>query len=322
MEYSVLGRTGLRVSRVGFGGGGIGQMWGPTSHEETVRAVHRALDLGINYFDVAPRYGNGKAEEVLGIALQGRRDQVVVGTKVWLLPEQMNDIEGAVTRSVDGSLIRLKMDAVDLLHVHNRFTPRRGDRPDSITVDDVLGPVLEAYKKVQQAGKTKFIGLSGMEPDVPSLKRVMRSGEFDTVLPYYNLLNWTAQEPPPAGLSVFDNGQVIPLAKSLGMGVIGIRSHVAGALSRQVDRPVPPGTPLEQDVARAKALAFLLDGSIHTLSQAAMVFCLMNRDIHTTVPGVKNVAETEENAGCIDLPPISALHMDRLRELYARDFGN
>ena len=322
MEYSVLERTGLKVSRVGFGGGGIGQMWGPTNDEEAVRAVHRALDLGINYFDVAPRYGNGKAEEVLGIALQGRRDRVVVGTKVWLLPEQMNDIDCTVTRSVDASLRRLRMDTGDLLHVHNRFTPRRGDLRDSITADDVLGPVLEAYRKVQRAGMTKFIGLSGMEPDVSSLKRIMRSGEFDTVLPYYNLLNWTAQEPPPAGLSVFDNGQVIPLAKSLGLGVIGIRSHTAGALSQQVDRLVPPEAPLDQDVARARALAFLLNGSIQTLSQAAMVFCLMNRDIDTTVPGVKNVAETEENAGCMELPPFPVHHMERLRVLYARDFRN
>ena len=148
MEYTLLGRTGLRVSRVGFGGGGIGQVWGPTTDEECVRAIHRALDLGINFFDVAPAYGNGKAEEVLGIALQGRQDQAVVATKVRLTADEMNDVDGAVTRSVEASLRRLRMDAVDVLHVHNRFTPRRGDVEDSLSADDVLGPVLEAYQKV------------------------------------------------------------------------------------------------------------------------------------------------------------------------------
>jgi aryl-alcohol dehydrogenase-like predicted oxidoreductase len=320
MEYTVLGRTGLRVSRVGFGGGGIGQVWGPTTEAESVQAVHRALDLGVNFFDVAPSYGHGKAEEVLGIALQGRRATAIVATKVRLAAEEMDDINGAVTRSVDTSLRRLRMDAVDVLHVHNRFTLRRGDVPHSLSADDVLGPVLEAYQKMQRAGKTRFIGLSAMEPHVPSLRRMMESGHYDTVLAYYNLLNWTAQEPPPPGVPLFDNGQIIPLAKSLGMGVIGIRSHAAGALTPQVDRPVPPGTLLAQDVAGAQTLGFLLEGPIRSLSQAAMVFCLMNRDIDTTVPGVKNVAEIEEIAGRIDLPPIPPHHIGRLRELYARGF--
>ena len=320
MEYTVLGRTGLRVSRVGLGGGGIGQVWGPTTEAESVRTVHRALDLGVNFFDVAPSYGHGKAEEVLGIALQGRRAAAIVATKVRLAAEEMDDINGAVTRSVDSSLRRLRMDAVDVLHVHNRFTLRRGDVPHSLSADDVLGPVLEAYRTMQRAGKTRFIGLSAMEPHVPSLRRMMESGHYDTVLAYYNLLNWTAQEPPPPGVPLFDNGQIIRLAKSLGMGVIGIRSHAAGALTPQVDRPVPPGTLLAQDVAGAQTLGFLLEGPIRSLSQAAMVFCLMNRDIDTTVPGVKNVAEIEEIAGCIDLPPIPPHHIGRLRELYARGF--
>ena len=110
------------------------------------------------------------------------------------------------------------------------------------------------------------------------------------------------------------------LAKSLDMGVIGIRSHAAGALTSQVDRPVPAGGLLEQDMTSARALGFLMEGPIGSLSQAAMVFCLMNPDIHTTVPGVKNVGEIEETAACAGLPPIPLHHLDRLKELYARGF--
>ena len=80
MQYNPLGRTGLNVSRIGFGGGGIGQVWGATTRDEAVRAVHRALDLGINYFDVAPAYGDGKAEEALGIALEGRSEDCLLYT--------------------------------------------------------------------------------------------------------------------------------------------------------------------------------------------------------------------------------------------------
>lgn len=321
MEYTQLGRTGLTVSRAGFGGGGIGQVWGPTTEPEGVAAVHRALDLGITFFDVAPSYGNGKAEEALGKALQGRTEPVVVSTKVRLRADEMDDIAGAVRRSVEASLARLRRDSVDVLHVHNRFTEHRGEVADSLSGDDVLGPVLEAYRAVQQAGKTRFIGLSAMDHHVPTMRRILASNEYDTVLAYYNLLNWTAQEPPPPGANWFDNGQIIPLAGSLDMGVIGIRSHAAGALTDALDRPPRPDDALMQrDLANARKLGFLLDGPIRTLAQAAMIFSLMNRDIHTTVPGVKNRAEAEEIAGCVDIGSIPQEHLVRLRQLYENGF--
>ncbi len=321
MEYTQLGRTGLTVSHAGFGGGGIGQVWGPTTEAEAIAAVHRALDLGITFFDVAPSYGDGKAEEALGKALEGRTEPVVVATKVRLRADEMDDVSGAVRRSVDISLRRLRRDSVDVLHVHNRFTATRGEVPDSLSGDDVLGPVLNAYREVQQAGKTRFIGLSAMDHHVPTMRRILESGEYDTVLAYYNLLNQTAMEPPPAGADLFDNGQIIPQAQSHDMGIIGIRSHAAGALTDALDRPPRPGDALMQkDLASAAKLGFLLDGPIRTLSQAAMIFCLMNPDIHTTVPGVKNVAEAEETAACVDSPPIPPEHLAHLQELYENDF--
>ena len=321
MEYAQLGRTGLTVSRAGFGGGGIGQVWGPTTEEEAIAAVHRSLELGINFFDVAPAYGDGKAEEALGKALAGRAEPVVVATKVRLREDEMGDARGAVRRSVETSLRRLRRDAVDVLHVHNRFTERRGEAPHSLSAEDALGPVLEAYREVQQAGMTRFIGLSAMDHHVPTMVRIIGSGEYDTVLAYYNLLNRTAQEPPPPGFNLFDNGQIIPLAKSLAMGVIGIRSHAAGALTDALDRVPRRGDSLmEQDLASAAKLGFLRHGSIRTMSQAAMIFCLMNPEIHTTVPGVKNRAEAEEIAGCVDLPPIPTADLTRLQDLYDRGF--
>ena len=321
MQYNSLGRTGLNVSRVGFGGGGIGQVWGATTRDEAVRAVHRALDLGINYFDVAPAYGDGKAEEALGIALEGRSEEVIIGTKVRVPADDLANAADNVQRSMETSLRLLKRDSVDILHVHNRFTENRGDTPNSLSAEDVMGPVLEAYQAVQQSGKTRFIGLSAMDHQVPALNKIMDTGDWDTVLAYYNLLNQTAQLPPPPGVDLFDNGQNILLAKKHNMGVIGIRSHAAGALTAAVDRPVPSGNDLlRQDIARAAQLGFLLDGDIKTLSHAATVFCLMNEDIHTTVPGVKNQAETEEMAGCIDLTPFSAAQMTRLMEQYNNGF--
>jgi len=323
MEYNSLGRTGLNVSRVGFGGGGIGEVWGATTRDEAVRAVHRALDLGINYFDVAPAYGNGKAEEALGIALEGRSEDIIIGTKVRIAAEDMGDVTDAVKSSMETSLRLLKRDSIDIVHVHNRFTEKRGETPNSLAAEDVMGPVLEAYKAVQQAGKTRFIGLSAMDHHVPTLDQILETGDWDTILAYYNLLNWTAQSSPPPGVDVFDNGQNILTAKKHNMGVIGIRSHAAGALTAAVDRPVPADNELlHRDVASAAHLGFLLDESITNLSQAALVFCLMNGDIHTTVPGVKNQAEAEEIGNCINLPHFSTTQMTRLRDLYHNGFEN
>ena len=321
MEYATLGRTGLTVSRAGFGGGGIGQVWGPTTEAEAIQSVHRALDLGITFFDVAPAYGDGKAEQALGQALQGRTEPVIIATKVRLRADEMDDPAGAVRRSVDASLSRLRRDSVDILHVHNRFTQHRGETANSLSADDALGPVLAAYRQMQQSGKTRYIGLSAMDHHVPTMRRIIESGEYDTVLAYYNLLNRTAQEPPPPGANIFDNGQIIPLAKSLNMGIIGIRSHAAGALTPSLDRPPDPGDTLMQaDLQKAAKLDFLLDGPIATLSQAAMVFCLMNPNLHTTVPGIKNAAEAEEIARSPDLPPIPDNHLAQLAELYQQDF--
>ncbi len=132
-----------------------------------------------HFFDVAPAYGQGKAEEVLGRALQGRQEPVVIATKVRLAAQEMHDVAGAVRTSVEASLRRLRRETVDVLHIHNRFTPRRGDLSDSLSAEDTLGPVLDAYRQMQHAGKTRFIGISAMEPDVPTVRRIMtKSGHM------------------------------------------------------------------------------------------------------------------------------------------------
>ena len=138
-----------------------------------MRAIHRALELGVNFLTWRPAMASGKAEEVLGRALHGRQELVVVATKVRLAAEEMHDVAGAVRTSVEASLRRLRRETVDVLHIHNRFTPRRGDLPHSLSADDALGPVLDAYRQMQHTGKTRFIGISAMEPDVPTVRRIM-----------------------------------------------------------------------------------------------------------------------------------------------------
>ena len=127
MKYRLLGRTSLSVSEVGVGGAGIGQVWGATTDAECIRLVRRAVELGINFFDTSPMYGRGKSEEILGHGLDGLRNRVYVATKVRLqTAEDLADMAGAVRRSVEQSLRRLRTDHVDVLQIHHQLGPEGG----------------------------------------------------------------------------------------------------------------------------------------------------------------------------------------------------
>ncbi|MDP2950656.1 MAG: aldo/keto reductase, partial [Chloroflexota bacterium] len=155
MRYRTLGRTDLRVSEVGFGGGGIGRVWGATTDEGSIRAVHRALELGVTFFDVAPGYGSGKAEELVGQGLKGHRAEVNITTKISLPPDKAGDKRGYILTSIEGSLRRLQTDHVELLLVHNPISSRRGvPYQGCITGDDAL-EMAEVFSELQQAGKVR-----------------------------------------------------------------------------------------------------------------------------------------------------------------------
>ena len=126
MDYRTLGRTGLRVSEIGFGCGNVGGMMVRGPQEEQVRAVGRALELGINYFDTAPSYGDGKSETNLGRVLTELRAEAVVATKVRLGADDIGDVRGAVRRSLEASLRRLGRDWVDILQLHTQVSVERG----------------------------------------------------------------------------------------------------------------------------------------------------------------------------------------------------
>ena len=121
MDYRLLGKTGLKVSVLGFGCGNVGGIMVRGEHKDMVRVVSRAIEAGVTYFDTAPLYGNGVSETNLGRVLKEIGAAVYVGTKVWLTPEDMDNIAGAVTASVNQSLRRLGTESVDLIQLHNRI---------------------------------------------------------------------------------------------------------------------------------------------------------------------------------------------------------
>lgn len=223
MKYRRLGRTELLVSEVGFGGAGIGHVWGRTTDEECVQAVRRALELGINLFDTSPMYGGGKSEENLGQGLKGRRHQAVIATKVRLQSENDRSSESAmaaaVQDSVNASLKRLGTDHVDLLQVHHQVGSERGSYMAAVGPPPRYALLLdaeeclalgEAMQRVVRDGKARFIGITAWDGDRQAIRTILDSGTFDTAQILYNLLNRSAVDAPPEGFDDIDQGNRFP----------------------------------------------------------------------------------------------------------------
>jgi aryl-alcohol dehydrogenase-like predicted oxidoreductase len=313
MKFRTLGKTGLSVSRVGLGGAGLGHAWGETTDAECIRTVRRAVELGVNFFDTSPMYGRGRSEENLGRGLSGQRQRVFIATKVRLqTEEELADPEPAVRRSLEQSLRRLGTDYVDLLQIHHQLGPEggqylaaAGDPPRyAYRLDYESARALgEAMTRMVKEGLARFLGITAWDGHPEVVRQLLASGVFHTAQILYNLLNRTADAPPPPGFDDIDQGLSLPVAKQHGIGVIGIRSHAAGALAQRLDRAVTPDSAVARDHARALALP--AKGTFATLSQMALRFCLDHPGIATVVPGVKNVAELEEAVACLDLAPAS-----------------
>jgi L-galactose dehydrogenase/L-glyceraldehyde 3-phosphate reductase len=314
MKYRLLGRSSLSVSEVSVGGAGIGQVWGATTDAECIRLVRRAVELGINFFDTSPMYGRGKSEEILGRGLDGLRDHVYVATKVRLQTgDDLADMAGAVRRSVEQSLRRLRTDHVDVLQVHHQLGPEGGQYLAAVgpppryayrlTAEQGL-ELGHAMQRVVEDGKARFLGITAWDGHPEVVEALLASGVFHTAQILYNLLNRTAASAPPGGFDDVDQGRAIEVARRNDIGVICIRAHAAGALTDKLDRKVAPDSDVARDFDRSRELRYSTKAARPTLSQAALRFCLDNPHIATVVPGIKNVAELEESAACSGLPPL------------------
>lgn len=331
MQYRTLGRAGLQVSAVGFGGAGIGHVWGQTTDDQCIAAIHQALALGINFFDTSPMYGGGRSEENLGRGLAGRRSQVYIATKVRLQTEaDRANPQAAVRHSVEESLRRLDTDYIDLLQIHHQVGLTAGQYLAAVgpppryalllTAADCLN-LAQAMADLVKEGKVRFIGITAWDGPQAVVQELLESGRFDTAQILYNLLNQSALAPPPAGFDDIDQGQSLPVAHAQNVGVIGIRAHAAGALADILDRPVYADSEVARDFARAQTLQFLNQSPYATMSQVALRYCLDQPAIATVVPGFKSPAEVADAAACSDLPPLPAEQVARLNELYARQFA-
>ena len=186
--------TDITVSEVGFGTGGISKLMVEEDLQEQNSAITRAIKNGITYFDTAAAYGKGKSEENLGRILGKDSSDIIVGTKIRLLPEQLKNAYSEVINSVEESLERLQRSYIDIIQIHNFITKDRNwPVPLSISPHDIFKDqgILKAFKELKKNNKVRYFGITGLgDPKV--LDQIISTKEFQTIQIYYNLLNPSA----------------------------------------------------------------------------------------------------------------------------------
>ena len=321
MDYRKFGNTGIEVSEIGFGCGDVGGLMVRGEHADQVRAVARAMELGINYFDTASRYGGGQSETNLGRVLKELSAEVYVGTKYSLGEADPNDLKAGVIQSVEASLKRLGREQVDLIQLHDRISSQTDVSVRAITVSDVLGEVREALEALKFQGKVRFYGMTGVgEPK--GIHEVVASGLVSTVQTVYNLINASAGAAAPAGFDMPDYDRLIDLSAEKNVGVIVIRVLAAGALTGtsvrhpvavQTVAPIGSGRDFQQDESRARQFAFIVDeGFAGDMPEASIRFALSNPGVSTVLVGYSDLEHLEKSVQYAAKGPLPAEALARL----------
>ena len=318
MRYRPLGKTGLDVSEIGFGAWAIGGQWGSQSDEESLAALDRAIDAGLNFIDTAEGYGHGHSERVIAEALKGRSQRVYVATKTppvagpWpptpYCRAEERYPEAYLRENVEQRLKNLGTDCLDVLQLH---TWTRAWNRDATP--------LEILRRLREEGKIRLIGVSTPEHDQNCVIDLMRQGYVDVVQVIYNLFE---QEPA---------AELLPIAAETGTGIIvrvvfdesvltgkyrkGHRFPEEDFRSRyfaedRLDRAMDRVQQIREDLVAAG-----LDDR-YTMADVALKFALAHPAVSTVIPGIRNVRQAELNLAVSDkpdLPPdfLSKLHRHR-----------
>jgi aryl-alcohol dehydrogenase-like predicted oxidoreductase len=323
MQLRVFGRTGMQLSVLGFGCGAVGGFMVRGDPADQERTVARAIAAGVNYFDTAVLYGNGESEKNLGRVLQKLKSaNVAVGTKVRLSPDEFGRIADTVRISLESSLARLRLDRVDILHLHNAITEKGGG--SALSVRLVLDDVVPAFERLRQQGKIRFLGMTAVG-DTAALRQVIDAGVFDSAQVVYNMLNPSAACELPPSYPAQDYERLFDSTQAADVGVVGIRVLAGGALSGSAERhpiagpaPEPIGSAMsyEADIDRARRLIPLVEeGFAASLTEAATRFALSHPAMGTILVGMATPEQFEDALAAAEKGPLPQAALDRLSAL-------
>jgi len=322
MQKRRFGRTGLDVSLLGFGCGAVGGLMVKGAAADQERAVARALELGINYFDTASQYGDGESEKNLGRVLKALKPNVYVGTKVRLPPTERGRIGAAIAASLDASLARLQLDSVDLFQFHNAIVGTT--QGANFSADSMLDEVVPEFERLRRQGKIRHFGITAVG-ETAALHRVVDARAFDTAQVSYNLLNPSPGGAVPTGFPAQDYGNLLAHTKAADMGVINIRVLAGGALSASEERhpnaspppaPIGSGGSYQTDLERARRLMPLVrEGHADSLVEAALRYVIAHEAVSTVLIGIATLEQFEFAAQAIEKGPLPPAAMTRIAEL-------
>ena len=301
MKKRILGRTGLQVAELSLGGLFVSS-FGGRGFDEASKAIHRALDLGVNYIDTAPGYAD--SETVLGKALHGVKKPYILSTKLGGRPQPFNpkDKDG-LRKSVDESLRLLGRDQIDILMIHEPDRPGQYDWWDDY--EKFIGPVSEVLADLKRQGIIKFTGLGGTT--VYEMTRIIETGQFDVVLTAFNYsLLWQEAR-----------RFVVPAARKQKMGVIVGSPLHQGALAHRYDDDISSGALWMSTLRREqfKKLYAFLDETGISLPEMGIRFVLSNPDVSAVLMGARSVDEVEQNVAAAEKGPLPAGILARLQEI-------
>jgi len=317
MNYRELGRTGWKVSEVSFGCWAIGGTWGQVDDSESLASLHRALDLGVNFFDTADVYGDGHSEQLLARLRKETKADFHIATKAGrrLDPHVAGGYNRAnLTAFVERSLKNLQMESLDLLQLHCPPT-------EVYYLPEVFG-VLD---DLVQAGKLKFYGVS-----VEKVEEALKAIEYPNVQSVQIIFNMFRQR--PAGL-FFEQAQKhkvgilarVPLSSGMLSGKFSRNSQFAADDHRKFNRngesfdkgETFSGIDFETGLQAVEALRPLVPPEMN-MAQMALRWILMHPAVTCTIPGARHVAQVEENAAASDMAPLSAETMKAIQDIYSQ----
>ena len=321
MEYRRLGRTGYEISAVSFGAWAIGgQAWGGADDETSLRALHRAVDLGVNFFDTADVYGDGHSEKLLARLRRERPgEKILVATKAGRRLDP--HVAAGYNRKnlaafVERSLKYLETDALDLVQLHC---------PPPEVYETAA--VFDALDGLVKAGKIRFYGVS-----VEYVAEAMRAIEWPHVQSVQIIFNLFRPRPAERLFAAAAAKKVgilarVPLASGLLSGRLRPDTKFGEDDHRRFNRhgeafdagETFSGVDYAEGLAAVEELRRLVPPHA-TLAQLALRWILMFPEVSATIPGARNVPQVEENAGAVGLPPLPARVMDEIRAIYDRRF--